>query len=169
MTYRAAFIIGLCQATAILPGISRSGTTIAAGLGLGLKREAAAAFSFLLALPVVAGACALEFVKLFRATAPPAVPWPTLAAGIGISFVVGVLALVWLLRWLEGGKLHWFAWWCIPLGIAVVWWQLAGPGPNLQAPAAFRPNPGPTPIQEAHHDQPLRPAPPAGPRRRGGT
>lgn len=60
MGYQRALVIGLFQAVAILPGISRSGTTISAALALGLKREAAATFSFLLAVPAVAGACLLE-------------------------------------------------------------------------------------------------------------
>jgi undecaprenyl-diphosphatase len=64
LTYKSALLIGLFQAIAILPGISRSGSTIVAGLIVGLRREAAATFSFLLAIPVIAGATVLELKEL---------------------------------------------------------------------------------------------------------
>lgn len=131
LSWRQALWIGICQAVAILPGISRSGCTIVAGLGVGLRREAAATFSFLLAVPVVGGACVLELKDLLLAKTPPA--WGTLALGAGVSFVVGVLSLGWLLKWLNQGRLHYFAWWCIPLGVGVVAWQLA-----IQWPELFR-------------------------------
>jgi undecaprenyl-diphosphatase len=112
---RQAICIGLAQAAAVLPGLSRSGVTIAAGLAVGLKREAAATFAFLLAVPVIAGACVLE---LSDAAAVPALG-PTLA-GFAVAFVVGLGALWWLLRWLAQGRLHWFAYWCLFLGVAVL-------------------------------------------------
>lgn len=121
--YTRALIIGLFQAAAILPGISRSGSTISAGLALGLKRDAAAAFSFLLAVPAVAGACLLELIAMLRSPPEP-IDFPGLAAGALTSLVVGLLALTWLLRWLNQGRLHLFAWWCFLLGAVVVIWQL---------------------------------------------
>jgi undecaprenyl-diphosphatase len=123
MGYRRALIIGLFQAAAILPGISRSGATISAALALGVKREAAATFSFLLAVPAVAGACLLEFADMYLASSRP-IDYAPLAAGALTALVVGVVSLLWLLKWLEQGRLHLFAWWCIALGIAVVLWQL---------------------------------------------
>jgi len=122
LSYRGALVIGLFQALAILPGISRSGATIVAGLGLGLRRDEAAAFAFLLAIPAIAGAGLLEIVDLLRNGAP-ATPPVTLAIGALVSFVVGLAALWWLVRWLERGRLHRFAWYLIPLGLAVVVWQ----------------------------------------------
>ena len=125
LSYRNALIIGLCQATALLPGISRSGTTIVAGLAVGMRRDAAATFSFLLALPAVGGACLLRLIKI-AAAGSSTTPAALLITGAAVSFVVGVFALWWLIRWLESGRLHYFAWWCIALGLGMVAWQLAG-------------------------------------------
>jgi undecaprenyl-diphosphatase len=123
LTDREALWIGLSQAAAILPGLSRSGTTISAGLQLGLKPEAAATFSFLLAIPAIAGAGLLTTISLARKTGL-ITPWPYLVVGGVVSFIVGLFALYWLINWLERGKLRLFAWWCIPLGIAVTIWQV---------------------------------------------
>lgn len=121
ITYRQALLIGLFQAFAPLPGISRSGTTIAAGLFVGLSREAAATFSFLLGLAALTGACA----KYLLSGNLTGMSWPPLLLGGMVSFLVGVVALRWLLKWLVGGRLACFAWWCFGLGIVVVAWQVA--------------------------------------------
>jgi len=123
LTNRGALAIGLAQAAAILPGISRSGTTISAGLNLGLKPESAATFSFLLAIPAIGGAGLLKGTKMVM-KAEWTTPWPYLLVGGVVSFFVGLLALKWLIDWLERGRLRLFAWWCIPLGIGVTIWQL---------------------------------------------
>jgi undecaprenyl-diphosphatase len=123
LTVRAALWIGLAQAFAILPGISRSGTTIVAGLACGLDRKEAATFSFLMAIPVIGGGGLLKCIELFREPAQGTPP-DVLLVGALVSFAVGTAALWWLIRWLDRGKLHWFAWWVIPLGIAVVAWQV---------------------------------------------
>ncbi len=120
--YGQALRIGVFQALAILPGISRSGTTIVAGLTCGLRREEAATFSFLLAIPVIGGAGLLEAVKLLTGGSE-GTPLPVLALGAFVSFVVGLCSLGWLIRWLNQGRLHYFAWWLIPLGLAVIAWQ----------------------------------------------
>jgi undecaprenyl-diphosphatase len=132
LTYRAACGIGVCQALAILPGLSRSGCTIAAGLGANLNRQSAATFSFLLAIPAIAGAGLLEFIDLVgESAAAPAnsqrvgLPLWQLGCGAVLSGVVGIVALNWLLRWLQAGRIHLFAWWCIPLGLAVIIWQIS--------------------------------------------
>lgn len=121
-TWRQALTIGLAQATAILPGISRSGTTIAAGIASGLRRDSAANFSFLLALPAVGGACLLEAVDAWQ-RGGLAIPVGHAIAGVASSFVVGLLALGWLMSWLQRGRLIYFAWWCLGLGAAVTVWQ----------------------------------------------
>lgn len=126
LTWRQALVIGLFQAAAPLPGISRSGSTIGAGLWLGLRREDAATFSFLLSLPAVGGAVVLELVEMTR-LGNAGLPWQMLAAGAAISFVVGILALRWLITWLQRGKLQYFAVWCVPLGLAVIAWQTVNP------------------------------------------
>lgn len=123
LTYGRALVIGIFQALAIFPGISRSGSTIIAGLGTGLKREEAATFSFLLAIPAILGAGLLESLDLAHSTAPSE-PFGLLGLGLALSATIGILSLWWLLRWLEQGRLHLFAWWVLLLGPAVVAWQL---------------------------------------------
>ena len=123
MSYFSALGIGCAQALAVLPGISRSGATIVAGLGLGLRREAAATFSFLLAIPVIAGAGILESYDLVR-SGRLTLPATQMVLGISVAFAIGLLALVWLLRWLRQGRLYLFAWWCFALGAAVIVWQI---------------------------------------------
>ncbi len=121
--YGGALLIGAFQAFAILPGISRSGATIVAGLACGLRRDEAAAFSFLLAIPAIGGAGLLETIDLLSQPAN-ATPLAALAVGALVSFAVGLASLWWLVRWLRQGRLHYFAWWVIPLGLAVIAWQL---------------------------------------------
>jgi undecaprenyl-diphosphatase len=123
MSWGAALWIGVSQALAILPGISRSGATICTGLAMGLTRESAATFSFLIAIPAIGGAALLEIVELSR-QATLITPLSHLALGAAVSFVVGLVSLSWLVRILRGGGIYRFAWWCIPLGLAVVVWQL---------------------------------------------
>jgi undecaprenyl-diphosphatase len=122
LDYGQALLIGVFQALAILPGISRSGATIVAGLGCGLRRDEAATFSFLLAIPAIGGAGLLETLELLRDGAE-STPSGALALGALLSFVVGLGSLWWLVRWLQQGRLHHFAWWVIPLGVAVITWQ----------------------------------------------
>lgn len=125
LRWRDAFWIGVCQASAILPGLSRSGTTIAAGVSSGLSRSAATTYSFLLAIPAIAGAGVLEAVALFgRESRPITTPPLYLAIGAVISFGVGIVALWSLQRLLERSQLAWFGWYCIALGVVVTVWQL---------------------------------------------
>ena len=121
-----ALWIGVAQAVAILPGISRSGATIAAGLAGGLSRPSAATFSFLLAIPAIGGAGVLEAISLLTDPQPTSTPWQHLLLGAGISFLVGLVALWWLNHWLTKGRLHLFAWYCIALGAVVLAIQLLG-------------------------------------------
>jgi undecaprenyl-diphosphatase len=125
LRWRDSVLIGIAQAAAILPGLSRSGSTIAAGLGVGLTRPAAVTYSFLLAIPALAGAGLLEGLSIYS-KGPPPVPLSWLLAGGGVSLVVGLAALYSLERVLQRGWLHWFGWYCIALGAAVTVWQLVG-------------------------------------------
>lgn len=120
-----AILIGLLQAFAILPGISRSGSTIAAGLGVGLNREAAATFAFLLAIPTIGGGGLLKGIEAIQ-DGSTGTPIPTLILGFVISMIVGLGALQLLIHWVRQGKLAFFAWYLLPLGAAVVVWQLVG-------------------------------------------
>jgi undecaprenyl-diphosphatase len=124
LSWREALLIGVCQVTAILPGLSRSGTTISAGLGLGLTRPAAATYSFLLAIPALAGAGLYEAYSMLQDRQPLSAQPTHLAIGAAISFVVGLTAIWSLERLLARGQLRWLAWYCIVLGMAVVAWKL---------------------------------------------
>lgn len=124
LSWQRALVIGISQAAAIMPGLSRSGSTIAAGLGVGLTRPSAATFSFLMAIPAIAGAGVLEGLSMFRDGEPISTPVPWLLIGALVSFVVGLGAIALLERLLVRGQLRWFAWYCIALGAVVTSWQL---------------------------------------------
>jgi undecaprenyl-diphosphatase len=120
---RDALLVGLFQAAAILPGLSRSGSTIFGGLLSGLRRDAAADFSFYIAVPAILGAAVLHARDLWEQGAGDVAPGPLLAGAV-TSFVVGVCALKALLRLVTRQKLHWFAWYCGFVGLATIGWQL---------------------------------------------
>lgn len=122
LSYRQVFCIGISQAVAILPGLSRSGWTIAGGMAMGLRRESAAAFSFLLAIPVIAGSTLLKLFDLLDGQS--ATPVSGLAVGATVAFVVGLASLWALVAIVRYGKMQWFAAWCIPIGVMVILWQL---------------------------------------------
>jgi undecaprenyl-diphosphatase len=114
---KMALLIGFAQGLAITPGISRSGTTIAVALFLGLNRELAARFSFLLSIPAICGAVVLELKNgvNFEGT-----DWPAVGVGFVSSMAVGYLALVMLVTLVKRGGLHHFAWYVWPVGIAAL-------------------------------------------------
>jgi undecaprenyl-diphosphatase len=118
-----ALVIGCFQALAPLPGVSRSGSTIAAGLMVGVTRQAATTFSFLLSVPAVGGAVLLKSIDIARGTSG-GLALGQLLFGAVISFAVGVAALRFLIRIVSQRKLHWFAYYCLALGTAVTAWQL---------------------------------------------
>lgn len=123
--WRAALLIGAAQAVAILPGCSRSGWTITTALLCGLGFADAAEFSFVLSVPAVAGALALELAG----SAEP-MTWNlagTLAVGAAAAFASGLLALRLLIRILGSGRLYRFSWYVLPAGAAaLLWFLLAG-------------------------------------------
>jgi undecaprenyl-diphosphatase len=120
-----ALIIGCAQAFAILPGISRAGSTIAAGMYVGVERSEAARFSFLLALPVILGACVVEGKELLQTGVPPQEA-VTLFVGTIAAYVVGVIALKWLLGVIRRGRLDRFAYYCYAVGLAGLIWFARG-------------------------------------------
>jgi undecaprenyl-diphosphatase len=144
---RDALLIGVGQALALVPGSSRSGTTITAGMLLGFRREAAARFSFLLSVPIIlgAGACKLwKTVPVLRGE-----PSWALATAVGtvVSAVAGYLVIDWLLGWLRTRTTHVFVVWRIAAGLAVaalIWQGVlpAGHAPPSPAPAVHRRSPG---------------------------
>lgn len=123
VSWKQGLVAGLFQAIAVLPGISRSGSTIFGGLTGGLKREAAAHFSFYIAVPAIGGAAVLHAKDLLE-TGSAAMPVGPMLAGMATSFVVGWLALHTLLRVVSRRKLHWFAWYCAAVGLGTIAWQL---------------------------------------------
>lgn len=128
LSYGRALAVGCLQAFAILPGVSRSGSTIAGGLGAGLDRQSAGTFAFLLAIPAIGGAGLIELVELVAGSdlksAADASGVQLFVGGL-VAFLVGLAALWLLLRWTERGRLAMFVWYLLPLGIAVTAWQLA--------------------------------------------
>ncbi len=111
-----ALLIGLAQGIAVLPGVSRSASTITLALFLGVRRERAFELSMLMSLPAVLGATILEAPK---ALAEPALV-PPAAVGAFVAFLVGLLALGLLRRVVMSGKFSWFAAWVVPVGLATL-------------------------------------------------
>jgi undecaprenyl-diphosphatase len=126
MTPLRAGVIGLFQAVALFPGISRSGSTISGGLLLGFRRDVAANFSFFIAIPAIAGAAVLLLKDAFTETQPAATgyAWGPILLGTLVSFLVGLLALRWLLKLISMRRLHWFAWYCAAVGTLTIIWQV---------------------------------------------
>ena len=123
LTFRQAGIVGLFQALALLPGVSRSGSTIAGGLLTGLRPDDSARFSFFIAIPAIAGAVVLTAKDVVQESAQ-ATPLPVLLVGAGVAFLVGWGSLRVLLRLVRRRQLRWFAWYCGFAGGATVIWQL---------------------------------------------
>ena len=120
LRWPGALTIGLAQAVAILPGISRSGATIAAGLGVGLRRTEAARFSFLLATPVIIGAGTLQLSEL-AASGTSSEEVLLLAAGFFSALVVGYAAIAWLLSYLRRAPLTIFVVYTWIVGVLALW------------------------------------------------
>lgn len=118
LTLRRAVLIGIVQVVAILPGVSRSGMTISTGLLQGVTREKAAEFSFLLFIPAIVGASVFELVSMGGVGAVDSIG--ALAVGMLVCFLVGLVALRWLLGVIKQGKLHYFSWYCFVLAVVVL-------------------------------------------------
>ena len=110
-----ALLVGAVQGLAVIPGISRSGATIAAGVLAGADRKTAADFSFLASVPAILGAVAVSLPEL--SALEEAVDATALAAGMAVSFAAGWLALTVLLRIVRRGRLHLFSLYLVPVGI----------------------------------------------------
>jgi undecaprenyl-diphosphatase len=113
ISFRAAALVGACQALAFLPGISRSGVTIGGGLLAGLRHEEAARFSFLLATPVILGAGLVEVPQLFA----PEVPVGEYVGGAVLAGVAAYASARFLLRYFRSGRLDPYGWYCIAAGL----------------------------------------------------
>lgn len=122
-----AFIIGIAQAIAVLPGLSRSGSTIGTGLILGDRKETLAQFSFLMVIPPILGEALLDVVKIAKngvAEAMAGISPLALTVGFIASFVTGCLACKWMIALVRKGKMIWFAIYCALVGVAVLIWQM---------------------------------------------
>ena len=118
-----AFIIGIAQAVAVLPGLSRSGSTIATGLLLGNKKETMAQFSFLMVIPPILGQALLDVKDMISGSAEmmtATIPTSSLIIGFLAAFVSGCLACKLMLNIVKKGKLVWFGVYCAIVGIIAI-------------------------------------------------
>jgi undecaprenyl-diphosphatase len=113
ISFRAAALVGACQALAFFPGVSRSGVTIGGGLLAGLRHQEAARFSFLLATPVILGAGILEVPQLFSG----AVPVGEYVVAAALSGIAAYASARFLLRYFRSGRLDPYGWYCIAAGL----------------------------------------------------
>lgn len=118
-----AFIIGLAQSVAVLPGLSRSGSTIATGLLLGVRKEKMAQFSFLMVIPPILGEALLDLLKAAKNGAEAAagdISLSALAVGFLAAFISGCLACKWMIAIVKKGKLVYFGIYCAIIGCAIL-------------------------------------------------
>ena len=123
VSFSNAFIIGIAQAIAILPGISRSGATISASVLLGVDRGKAARFSFLMVVPLILGKMAKDVMG--GEFSSEAVDMASLGAGFIAAFVTGMFACTWMIALVKRSKLSWFAIYCVIVGVIAAVWSLA--------------------------------------------
>lgn len=126
--FKDAFVIGIAQAIAVLPGLSRSGATISTGLLLGVKKSEVAAFSFLMVLIPIIGGNILEIADLMKQPASAATTEPIIGAIIGgtiTAFIVGWLACKFMINLVKKGSLKIFAIYCLVVGIATIIYSLS--------------------------------------------
>jgi len=121
LTVTDGVVMGFAQAMALVPGVSRSGGTISAGLFLGLTRPAAVRYSFLLAIPAVVGAGVFQIPDVFAGGGPGLVPSVAqMVVATLIAFVTGYASIAWLLRYVQRHSVYLFVWYRVALGIVVL-------------------------------------------------
>lgn len=121
LSMKDAFIIGLAQACAVLPGLSRSGTTIATGLLLGNNKAKLAQFSFLMVIPPILGEALLDVLKLVKGEDIAGdIPTLSLVVGFVAAFLSGCLACKWMINIVKKGKLIYFAIYCAIVGLITI-------------------------------------------------
>lgn len=118
VSFKSALIIGVSQAIAILPGISRSGATISTSVLLGIDREKAARFSFLMVVPLIFGKMAKDLLSGEVAFTSSSIP--VYAAGFTAAFLAGLLACTWMISLVKRSKLSYFAYYCIGVGVLAI-------------------------------------------------
>ena len=121
LTWKHALVVGIWQVLSLIPGTSRSGATIVGGLLLGLSRPVAAQFTFYLAIPVMAGASGLKLVKyLLAGNAFTGLEIGVMLTGMVVAFVVSLLAIGFLMRYVKKHSFRLFGWYRIALGVLVL-------------------------------------------------
>ena len=120
ITFLTALVMGLMQALAIFPGISRSGSTISGGMFRNLKRESAGKFSFLMSIPIMLAAGGLSTYKMVKEVPNLSSFLPIMAIGFLTAMVVGYFSIRWLLKFLNKHSLTWFSLYCALLGGAAI-------------------------------------------------
>ena len=120
ISFRDAFIIGIAQACAVLPGLSRSGSTIGTGILLGNNKENVAKFSFLMVLVPILGEAFLDLMNGDFSGAEGGIAVVPLIIGFVAAFVSGYIACSWMLNLVKKGKLIWFAVYCLVVGVCVL-------------------------------------------------
>ena len=127
LNWRDAIVVGIAQTLALVPGVSRSGATISAGLFLGLERELAARFGFLLAIPAVLASGLFSLPDAFHPVLEGmSATGPQLLVSTVIAFVVGLASVAWLLRFLVRHSMYWFVGYRVAAGVAVLILLAAG-------------------------------------------
>jgi len=127
ITWKQAAMVGLAQGVAVFPGISRSGITIAAGLATGLERTWAARFSFVLSVPAILGATAVELISRRHELATISASfWLFCLLGTATAALAGWIALRIVIHSIGSRSFYRFAWYCIPLGLAIMAWGFGG-------------------------------------------
>lgn len=124
VTYKDAFIIGIAQAIAVLPGLSRSGSTISTGLLCGVKKSAMAQFSFLMVLIPVLGEALLDTLDLLKGELVVELGWQPMVVGFLAAFASGAVACKWMIGIVRRQKLTYFAIYCLAAGALAIIWQL---------------------------------------------
>ncbi len=122
VTMKDSIIIGISQAIAIIPGISRSGATISTSVLLGVDRSEAARFSFLMVLPLIFGQILKDVMEGGEQIA--STDWGPVIAGAATAFVVGIAACKWMIKLVRKAQLKWFAYYCIIVGAIAISWAL---------------------------------------------
>ncbi|MEN8928653.1 MAG: undecaprenyl-diphosphate phosphatase [Flavobacteriales bacterium] len=121
LTFANAFIIGISQMIAILPGISRSGATISTSVLLGIDREKAARFSFLMVVPLIFGKIAKDLIDIIKEpSAQDSITYFPYVLGFIFAFVTGLLACTWMIKLVKSSKLYYFSIYCFLVGFAAI-------------------------------------------------
>jgi len=119
MSWVIALVMGMAQALAIMPGISRAGITIAAGMWFGLGGKTSARFAFLMAIPAILGAGIFKLLDVMEGAAPSI---PGLMSGFLAAALVGYVVIAWLMNILRKGQMHFFAGYTLLVGLMVIFW-----------------------------------------------